>query len=276
MPRLLPNSALEKYVCHTVTEVLIKLFEKPSVDQPIMDVTQHRGSFSKLIQSLGELQFELTKKNATKSWYRVVECVKRLSKCGQITAEDNGVMLPANVSMPPVSSAATAKQRWQSAAHSARFINISQANARSKARLLTSRSMRTTESFSDVVSCYQAMVIEFKVFALPLQAAETSVLVDVLHAPERLFTVGSDLFEKCENGGVIAKLIQHCKSLLQHEQETLCVRVLQTLCRMASSAKYNFISQVRYFLYTLENIVPYSGSGGREQGKDGEVVELIE
>lgn len=39
MFRSLPNSALEKYVCHTVTEVLIKLFEKPSADQPIMDVT---------------------------------------------------------------------------------------------------------------------------------------------------------------------------------------------------------------------------------------------
>lgn len=46
---------------------------------------------------------------------------------------------------------------------------------------------------------------EFKVFALPLQAAEASVLVDVLHTPERLFPVGSELREKCENGGVVAK-----------------------------------------------------------------------
>lgn len=49
------------------------------------------------------------------------------------------------------------------------------------------------------------MVAEFKMFALPLQAAETSVLVDVFHAPERLFTPGSDLYQECENGGVIAK-----------------------------------------------------------------------
>lgn len=49
------------------------------------------------------------------------------------------------------------------------------------------------------------MVAEFKIFALPLQAAETSILVDVLHAPERLFAPGSDLYQECENGGIIAK-----------------------------------------------------------------------
>ncbi|EJW77912.1 hypothetical protein WUBG_11178 [Wuchereria bancrofti] len=89
------------------------------------------------------------------------------------------------------------------------------------------------------------MVNEFKMFALPLQTAETSVLVDVLHAPERLFISGSDLYQRCENGVVIGKLIQHCKSLLQHGQEALCVRVLQTLCQMASNTKYNFINQAR-------------------------------
>lgn len=49
------------------------------------------------------------------------------------------------------------------------------------------------------------MVTEFNMFALPLQAVETSVLVDVLHAPERLFVPGSDLYQECENGGIIAK-----------------------------------------------------------------------
>lgn len=51
------------------------------------------------------------------------------------------------------------------------------------------------------------MVDEFEKFAQPLQAAETSVLVEVLHAPERLFPIGSDLSEKCKGGGVIAKFV---------------------------------------------------------------------
>ncbi|EJW77813.1 hypothetical protein WUBG_11277, partial [Wuchereria bancrofti] len=35
---LLPNSALEKYVCYTVTEVLIRLFERPSAYQLIVEI----------------------------------------------------------------------------------------------------------------------------------------------------------------------------------------------------------------------------------------------
>uniref|UniRef100_A0A158Q836 Inositol 1,4,5-trisphosphate receptor n=1 Tax=Elaeophora elaphi TaxID=1147741 RepID=A0A158Q836_9BILA len=236
---LLPNSALEKYVCNTVTEVLIKLFERPSAHQLIREISQHRQSFSRIIQRLDQLQEELVRKSLTKNWYHVAECVKRLSR----HAEENGVVLSVNGCMSPRSSEKTVKQRWQSAINSARFIN--QANKRAKARLHIPHCAQVTESFNDVVSCYQAMVAEFKIFALPLQAAETSVLVDVLHAPERLFAPDSDLFQKCEYGGVIAKLIQHCKSLLKHEQKALCVRVLQTLCRMASNSKYNFINQAR-------------------------------
>ncbi|CAG9538689.1 unnamed protein product [Cercopithifilaria johnstoni] len=238
-PALLPNSALEKYVCQTVTAVLIKLFERPSAHQLILEISQHRHSFSKIIQRLRQLQEELENKSFIKNWYYVAECVKRLSR----RAEENGIILPVNGSMSPLSTETTVKQRWQSAFNSARFIN--QANKRTKARLYVPHYVQVIEGFSDVVSCYQAMTVEFKKFALPLQAAETSVLVDVLHAPERLFSPGSDLYQECENGGVITKLIQHCKSLLQHGQEALCVRVLQTLCRMASDNKYKFINQAR-------------------------------
>ncbi|VDD89339.1 unnamed protein product [Enterobius vermicularis] len=245
--RLLPGSALEKYVCYTVTEVLIKFFEKSPTDQPMMDVSkiylkQNRSTLAKVIESLTRLQMEWGKKsNSAKSWYRVVECVKRLHKC----AEEHGIILSSNTPMNPVSAAATAKQRWQTAAHSTRFIKRNQANIRNRAQLSMPHFSRTIENHTNVVTCYQAMVGEFKVFALPLQAAEASVLVDVLHTPERLFPVGSELREKCENGGVVAKLIQHCQHLLQHSQESLCVRVLQTLCRMATSAKHNFNQQGR-------------------------------
>ncbi|VDO42645.1 unnamed protein product [Brugia timori] len=235
---LLPNSAFEKYVCYTATEVLVKLFERPSAYQLIVEISQQHQFFSRMIQSLCRLQEELVRKCFTKNWYRVAECVRRLSR----RAEENGVILSINGYMQPGYTEATVKQRWQSAFNSARFIN--QTNKCAKTRLHVPRYVQVAESFSSVVSCYQAMVNEFKVFALPLQTAETSVLVDVLHAPERLFISGSDLYQKCENGVVIAKLIQHCKSLLQHGQEALCVRVLQTLCQMASNTKYNFINQV--------------------------------
>uniref|UniRef100_A0A914UXI8 Uncharacterized protein n=1 Tax=Plectus sambesii TaxID=2011161 RepID=A0A914UXI8_9BILA len=165
---------------------------------------------------------------------------------------EQGLSLPANVAMPPVSATNSAKSRWQTAATSARF--ALRHHQKTSLRVKTSRPTlsstsqnpsfsKTFEGYANVVTCYQALVVAFKSFLLPLQAAEASVLVDVLHAPERLFPVGSELREKCEGGGVVAKLIQHCKLLLVHNQEGLCVRVLQTLCRMATSGKQNFHPQ---------------------------------
>lgn len=48
-------------------------------------------------------------------------------------------------------------------------------------------------------------LIKFPGFLQPLQTAESSVLVDVLHLPERLFPIGSELRDRCENGGVCSK-----------------------------------------------------------------------
>lgn len=97
----------------------------------------------------------------------------------------------------------------------------------------------------NVVMRYQQLIEQFKLYLQPLQAAEGSVLVDILHFPERLFPRNSRLREECENGGVVSKLIQHCKLLLINKHENLCVRVLQTLCKMTTSAQHTFVNQVR-------------------------------
>uniref|UniRef100_A0A1I7YYU4 Inositol 1,4,5-trisphosphate receptor n=1 Tax=Steinernema glaseri TaxID=37863 RepID=A0A1I7YYU4_9BILA len=242
------HAALERYICHTVTEVLVKFFES---DQPMFDIQKHQRKFIEVVQCMSTLQNGELKKNSntSKNWYRVAECVKRLSKC----AEENNIMLPANVSMPPVSTTTTAKQRWQSAAHSARFISRNQNLAVRTSRLQSMASYASTanDNYTNVVGMYQSMVSDFRNFLLPLQAAEGSVLVDVLHFPERLFPLGSDLRKQCEDGGVVAKLIQHCKLLLEKKQESLCVRVLQTLCKMATSAQHSFNEQIESEFYSI-------------------------
>lgn len=62
---------------------------------------------------------------------------------------------------------------------------------------------------TNVVSCYQLLVSELDEFLRPMQAAESSVLVDVLHFPEKLFTVGGNATAHrellCEGEGVRAK-----------------------------------------------------------------------
>lgn len=113
--------SLERYVCQQLTEVLIKFFEKPYSAQPMIDIKQHQKKFTHIVQQLAELQNGPLKSNShSKNWYRVAECSKRLNKC----ADELGVSPLTRLTLPPVSAATTAKQRWQSAAHSARFITV--------------------------------------------------------------------------------------------------------------------------------------------------------
>lgn len=126
---------------------------------------------------------------------------------------------------------------------------------KSKRNLTGPRYSKTLDNNTNVVMCYQQLIIDFKLFLQPLQAAEGSVLVDVLHFPERLFPIGSALRVKCEHGGVVSKLIQHCKLLLEQKHENLCIRVLQTLCKMTTSTQHAFNVQVRFLERELHQIM---------------------
>ena len=89
-PSLEQNSnrlALEQFICHTITETLIKFFEKPYSAQAKVDIIQHQKLFSSLLQNLIQLQkfHSLPATKTTKNWYRVAECIKRLSKWGKIS-----------------------------------------------------------------------------------------------------------------------------------------------------------------------------------------------
>ncbi|GMR49533.1 hypothetical protein PMAYCL1PPCAC_19728, partial [Pristionchus mayeri] len=87
------------------------------------------------------------------------------------------------------------------------------------------------------------MVDEFKYYLLPLHTAEDLILVDVLHVSQLMFPPGSELRDQCAAGGVTFRLIQHCKTLMLGKADNLCVRVLQTLCKMASDTKHAFNDQ---------------------------------
>ena len=63
----------------------------------------------------------------------------------------------------------------------------------------------------------------------PLVQAELSVLVDTLYRPEMLFPKGTEARRKCENGGFIGRLINHTSTLLGEKEDSLCVKILQTL-----------------------------------------------
>ena len=81
------------------------------------------------------------------------------------------------------------------------------------------------EGLQDIVS-----VLEGKL--KPLVQSELSVLVDTLYRPELLFPVGTEARRKCENGGFIRRLIAHTSKLLEEKEDSLCVKILQTLREM--------------------------------------------
>ncbi|RCN44779.1 RIH domain protein [Ancylostoma caninum] len=236
---------LEQYICLTVTEILLKFFEKPYSEQAKVDIHAHKKMFTSLLQHLSMLHAgSLKRSQSPKHWYRVDQCIKRLRKW----AEENNIALPASVVMPPFSTVPTVRQRWQCAANSARFIGQQTLNMRNRANSLMMPGFPNphnhNEKVANVVTCYHMMIGEFKFYLLPLHSAEGSVLVDVLHTPDLLFPVGSSLREKCAKGGVVTKLIQHCKTLMQNKQDNLCTRVLQTLCRMCNGSRQNLSEQV--------------------------------
>lgn len=53
----------------------------------------------------------------------------------------------------------------------------------------------------------------------------------------------------------ILRLIEHCKQLLEEKQENLCVRVLHTLCHMATNTKFICRDQVNclFHIFTRTN-----------------------
>uniref|UniRef100_A0A914YSR1 Inositol 1,4,5-trisphosphate receptor n=1 Tax=Panagrolaimus superbus TaxID=310955 RepID=A0A914YSR1_9BILA len=235
-----PPSALKQYICQTITEILKKFFERPyNNSQALIDIKQHQKRFNNILKQLYELQNgPLTLNKYDKNWYMVAECVKKLRKC----ADDMGIFPVTNGGFSP---SMAPKALWQKAAHTAVFISRNQTSIIERSRRMVGgpRYSRTVDNTTNVVMCYQQLIIDFKLFLQPLQAAEGSVLVDVLHFPERLFPLGSPLRVKCEHGGVVSKLIQHCKLLLINKHENLCVRVLQTLCKMTTSTQHAFNAQ---------------------------------
>ncbi|KAL3082805.1 hypothetical protein niasHS_010607 [Heterodera schachtii] len=251
--------ALERYVCQTVTEVLVRVFEPASYGHSVhIDIRQQQKRFSTIMQRLSELQNGVLRgrrhSNCSKNWYRIVECAKRLTKyaneCGILSAM-NTLGVPQTPGVPSNSfsgfRAMTPRQRWQSAAFSACFIKRNQQSVRANrpegcpSSYVSPFGVVRDGTPTNVVCCFQLAVSELCHFLRPLQSAECSVLVDVLHFPEKLFCASTGKEQRkifCGGEGVRAKLIQHCKLLLlEAKQEELCGRVLMTLCKMASTAR---------------------------------------
>ena len=73
----------------------------------------------------------------------------------------------------------------------------------------------------------------------PQVEAEKSVLVDVMHRPDRLFPEDSESRVQCSGGGFVSKLINHCEKMLENIDEDLIIRLLNTIrCMMKTNLQF--------------------------------------
>ncbi|KAH6928546.1 hypothetical protein HPB50_016883 [Hyalomma asiaticum] len=96
--------------------------------------------------------------------------------------------------------------------------------------------LRGHPSDRTVIEVLQELVLVLEEQLRPLVQSELSVLVDVLHEPQRLFPARPQAQARCAS--FVSKLVQHTQRLLQEREEGLCVRVLQTLRQMMADTEH--------------------------------------
>uniref|UniRef100_A0A0N4ZIS5 Inositol 1,4,5-trisphosphate receptor n=1 Tax=Parastrongyloides trichosuri TaxID=131310 RepID=A0A0N4ZIS5_PARTI len=234
---------LETYIGKYVTKLLIKFFTSNYSNTAIIDIRQHKTTFIQIVNELNVAANKRLRKSGITNWYSIGNCLKFMKK----VASDNNITLIANMAINDMKpSPMNGITRFQNAVKATKlFMDKNNHNSSSHSNLPTVRIPAQDGYTSNVVIRYQEIINVFKIHLMPLQSAECSVLVDVLHLPEKLFPVDSPLSYQCENGKAVTKLIQHCKLLLENKQENLCIRVIQTLCKMANCTNQDFVGEAK-------------------------------
>ncbi|XP_061187353.1 inositol 1,4,5-trisphosphate receptor type 1-like isoform X2 [Saccostrea echinata] len=202
--------ALENYVTVTIMNVIDTFFSSPFSDQTTT-LQSRQPVFVKLLQGAFRVS-DCPWLTGTQK-YHVETCIKCLADI----AKNRGIAIPVDLD-------SQVNQMFEKSN-----------NVMNKAKLWINSKLNKRESIASVSRDYrniieglQDIVVLLEKQLRPLVQAELSVLVDVLHCPEALFPAGT----KCEIGGFISRLIRHTKCLLEEKEESLCIKVLQTLREM--------------------------------------------
>ncbi|KAJ8046348.1 Inositol 1,4,5-trisphosphate receptor [Holothuria leucospilota] len=228
------DTKLEKYVTETVMNIITMFFSSPYADQsstvqsrqPVL-IQLLQGAFrvSQCTWLLGQQKFH------------VENCIKTLTDI----AKKKDFPIPVDLD----SQLSELFSKSQIVFKSSRVW-------RNHGRIRRDSVMPKSRDYRSIIEGLQDIVAILEDHLRPLVQAELSVLVDVLHRPELLFTEGTEARQKCEKGGFISKLIKHTKSLLEEKDETLCIQVLQTLREMLTVEK-EFGERAFHYHHPVEN-----------------------
>lgn len=250
---------LENYVTDTVMTIITTFFSSPFSDQSTTLQT-NQPVFVRLLQ--GAFRVSHCQWLTGPQRYHVETCIKTLSD----SAKSRGIAIPVDLDSQ-VNSLFEKSQIILKSTN--RWLSVRQ--NRRESSPATSRDYRTIiEGLQDIVATLEDQM-------RPLVQAELSVLVDVLHRPELLFPSNTEARKKCETGGFISRLIRHTERLLEEKEETLCVKVLQTLKEMMTididyGEKGEALRQsllTRFYGRSQVRNRRDSGTGGHLTGKGG-------
>ncbi|OCT88001.1 hypothetical protein XELAEV_18016630mg [Xenopus laevis] len=210
------DTALEKYITESVMNIVSGFFNSPFSDNST-NLQTHQPVFIQLLQSAFRI-YNCTWPNQTQK-ASVESCIKTLAE----VAKNRGMAIP--VDLDSQVNTLFMKVHSNMVQRAAMGWRITARNGPKYKEALGSPSL----DYKTIIEKLQDVVASLENQFSPMLLAEFSVLVDVLHSPERLFPDGSDARIRC--GAFMSKLINHTKKLMEKE-EKLCIKILQTLREM--------------------------------------------
>lgn len=202
---------LEKYATETIMNLVTFFFNSPFSDSSTT-IKSRQPVFVRLLR--GAFRLSQCSWMSGSQKYHVETCIKTLSD----VARNRGIAIPADLD----SQIQALFTRSQLVMKHTRYW-LSHGKVRRDSMMNLSRDYRSIiEGLQDIVSLLEDQV-------RPLVQSEFSVLGDVLYRPELMFPRHSEAWHKSKSGGFVSRLIDHAKQLLEDKEETLCVRVLQTI-----------------------------------------------
>nr|XP_014347325.1 PREDICTED: inositol 1,4,5-trisphosphate receptor type 2 [Latimeria chalumnae] len=221
------DTALEKYVTESITNIISGFFNSPFSDNSTTLQT-HQPIFIQLLQSAFRIYSCSWPSHSQKA--SLESCIKTLAE----VAKNRGIAIPVDLdSQVNTIFLKSHNTMIQRAAMGWRM------TARSGPRFKEGVLGTSWGEYRNIIEKLQDIVSSLEQQFSPMVQAEFSVLVDVLHSPELLFPEGSEARIRCS--AFMSKLIKHTKKLMDKE-EKLCIKILQTLREMLDKSS-SFVEQ---------------------------------
>lgn len=208
------DTLLESYVTTVIPEILTVFFNSP-FSETSTSVKSRQPIFVRLLSALFRLS-QCTWMTGQQK-YQIETCIQNLLEI----AKPRGIVIPTALETEVQNLVTRSRIVLR---HSRHWLSHRQRKDSVLLKTMSKDYRNIIEGLQDIVALLEDQL-------RPLVEAESSLLVDILYHPHLLFANGSENRGKADNGGFIAKLIEHTNSLML-DNEHLCIKILRVLQQM--------------------------------------------